>query len=741
MNYLSENKKFSFQSRAVDKDTFGVVSMTGSEGLSQLYQFDITLIAEDANIDMDEIIKEPASFFIHRPDKSKVPFHGIIAEFDLIRAVGSFYLYRARLVPRLWRLTMTHHNQIFLNSTPRDIISKVLQDGGLSPLDFEFRLQADYVTWEYACQYRESHYAFICRWMEHNGIYFFFDQSGDGEKLIMTDSRMSHVSPTFGSELTYSPVSGLESMHLDESIQSYICRRQQVPEKVTMQDYNYRKPSLEVQGSAQVDSNGHGEMHFYGDHFRTPEEGNKLAKIRAEEYLCREKQFHGESTVPYLMPGYTFTLKDHFRKDMNRSYHTIALEHQGNQVSYLVSGIREHLAGMEQESVYRNSFTAIEDSVQFRARRVTERPRLHGTINGRIDAAGSGKYAELDDKGRYKVILPFDRSGRGGGKASAWVRMMQPYGGTDHGMHFPLHKGCEVLLSFIDGDPDRPVIAGAVANPEHPSQVTTDDQTMSKLTTSGGNKIHIEDKEGSERILLHSPNQGSFVRIGAHNDPQDINDDDSKESSNSKGVKIATDYIFDIHSCTKNEIITGESTEWVGIIDSTVVLGAYLHTVLGGVIENHFKTKWECGNVVTKLAAEKTEAINSINTLAATHTQTLGELNTTAAAHTQTLGEINTTAAEYTQTLGNFNTIAESRTRILARIDDLAETHIEALNELNRVAEQYTRLLGQVNTVAENKIQTLGELTTVAEDKTEILDESTTIAGNSVTVSESVEMM
>ncbi len=128
------------------------------------------------------------------------------------------------------------------------------------------------------------------------------------------------------------------------------------------------------------------------------------------------------------------------------------LEHDGNQAGYLVSGLQDALAEGEREQHYRNRFTAIPALVQFRALFATPKARIYGTLSARVDAAASGKYAEVDDQGRYKIVLPFDLSGRGGGKASAFVRMMQPYTGADHGMHFPLHKGTEVLLTFIDGD-------------------------------------------------------------------------------------------------------------------------------------------------------------------------------------------------------------------------------------------------------------------------------------------------
>ncbi|WP_051305479.1 type VI secretion system Vgr family protein [Desulfogranum mediterraneum] len=734
MNYLVE-KKFSFQSKAVDRESFGVVSFSGTEGLSRLYHFDITLVAESADLDMDGIMQEPASFFIHRPDGSRVPFHGIIAEFELIRAVGPCYLYRALLVPKLWRLTLSHHNQIFLDRSAEDIIAQVLQDGGLSTLDFEFRLQGSYLTWEYACQYAESHYAFICRWMERNGIYFFFDQGKESEKLIMTDSKLAHVPSGQGSDLSYAPVSGLEAAHLDEAIQSFVCKRQLVPQTITLQDYNYRKPSLAVRGKAQVTASGHGEQYYYGDHFRTPEEGDKLARIRAEEMACKAQQFHGASTVPYLMPGYTFSLQNHFQQKMNSAYLTLRVEHQGNQASSLLSGIQEQLTGYELESVYSNTFSAIASEVQFRAERTTRRPRFHGTINGRIDGAGSGQYAELDEQGRYKVILPFDRAERQGGKASAWVRMLQPYGGSDHGMHFPLHKGCEVLLTFIDGNPDRPVIAGAVANPDSPSQITSANQTMAKLTTSGGNKLHIEDKTGSERILMHSPQQGSFVRIGAPNDPMvrplpsgtsAATSGGSGESGSAPGnppaagteaaekapegseeggagwkfktmekdkehfgIHLATDGLIDVEAATENKVILGEeSTTIVGeefhlnvLGYQHVVLGVESSFVIGGVTHYHFPSKWT-------LSADH-KKMHEMETNISTQALFISDSHEKIMANKVAIYE-------------NSDKISENETAITAERQRITENATEINATKESLAAETTSIRGEVTRIDEN---------------------------------------
>lgn len=780
MNYLT-SEKFSFDSKAVDTTTFGVVQFSGSEGLSQLYHFDILLVADDPDIDMNDLLQEKATFYIHRPDGSKVPFHGMLAEFSLERQVSDFFLYRALLVPRLWRLTLTHHNQIFLDMDPENIIGLVLEDGGLTAMDYEFRLQGNYVTWEYACQYGESHYNFIARWMERNGMYYFFDQSGNEEKLVITDTRMSHEPSEFGRKITYSPVSGMETFHLDEAIQSYKCIQKTVPQKVLLKDYNYRTPSLEVKGTAEVSRSGFGEMYYYGDHFRTPEEGNKLARIRSEELLCTSKQFQGKSTVPYLAPGFTAQLSNHFRQDMNRDYLIVSMDHFGNQASALISGLREQLAKSEQETVYRNTFIAIEDTVQYRAERTTVQPVLNGAITAKIDASGSGKYAEIDGQGRYKVVLPFDRSGRDGGKASAWLRMMQPYGGSDHGMHFPLHKGTEVLLTFIEGNPDRPVIAGSVANPENPSQVTTDNQTMAKLTTSGGNKIHIEDKEGSERILMHSPNQESFVRIGSENDPDsgdkppdpkpdptpgptpgppgpkgDKGDkgDKGEDGKSAKkesytfgdwdGIRMATGGAIVVHGTLENKVIYGESTLWFGglamqtyagirdlnvlIDNNTTVFGMDLKLNMGwSVAFKPFhktlraKTMTINGQTVT-LGADKVSITGGTTIINGDKTSVSGGTTTVRGDNTEVSGGTTTVRGNNAQVSGGTTTITGNRNTVSGGT--------------TTVSGNQTAVSGGVTTVNGDQTTVSGGVTTVTGDHTEVSGGATTITGGIITISD-----
>ncbi|MFH1983885.1 MAG: type VI secretion system tip protein TssI/VgrG [Pseudomonadota bacterium] len=713
MEYLTE-RKFSFTSNALPKDTFAVVNFNGEEGLSRTYRFDIGLVTDNAEIDLDAIMESPVKFTIHRDEGNDVSFSGILATFEQQHAVDDFVFYQATLVPRLWWLSLAYHNQVFLDKSVKEMVEAVLMDGGLTALDFEFRLQGTYEPQLYVCQYGESHLNFIDRWLAREGIYYYFEQTEHGEKIIFTDATIAHRESRYGWDLKFSPPSGLGDAHRTESIQGFVNRQHLLPKSMLLKDYNYEKPSMEMIGHAEVDPKGRGERFVYGEHFKTPEEGSRLAKIRAQELLCRKREFIGESTVPYVSPGFTFVLEGHYRSSFDQKYLTIEMTHAGSQTGYLISGIQKGLSDRERAVDYRNQFTAIPATVQFRGPRTAEQPKITGTLNAKIDAAGSGKYAELDEQGRYKVILPFDMSGRKQGKASAWLRMIQPYGGSDHGMHFPLHKNTEVLLTFIEGNPDRPVIAGAAPNPETPSPVTGADQTMAKITTSSGNKIHMEDKDGSERILMHSPKQGSFVRIGAPNDPEkweaegpgtDLSKSGT-QTEDSWGIHLFTHKLLDVTAQAKNEIILGEVSE--------TVIGLQTEMVFGGQIEVQLPEKLTYSNVENRLKASVTTAAGDLNQAIATANTVKGEVNTA-------IGNANTVKGEVNAAIGNANTAKGEVNAAIGNANTAKGEVNAAIGNANTVKGEVNDVIGNANTVKGEVNVAIGNANTVKGEVNEVI--------------------
>jgi type VI secretion system VgrG family protein len=483
---MSIQTRFYFQSKASSlvQDTFRVIRFNGQEEISQPFRFEIELVSDNADIDPDEVLQWPAFLTIERDGKRRM-VHGVLA------------------VPRLWLLSMSQQNQIYQDKSVPEIVEEELKgskDKGpaglaaanLTTKDFELRLTRKYQKREYVVQYGESDLNFISRLMEHEGLFYFFEHDDEKEKIIITDDNIHFPAIAEESSIPYRSPSGMVIAD-EESVRAISCRHRRMPKKLILKDYNYRTPHVPLQGEANVDGKGHGLISEYGNHFKTPEEGVSLAKIRAEEIRCRHAVFRGEGDCSLFLPGHRYTLEGHFRKDFNREYVITGVEHDGTQPIAGVSGLAND--GAEQLT-YRNTFTAITSDVPFRPERNTPKPRMYGIMNAHVDAALLTDRAEVDDQGRYKVVMPFDLSGSGEGKASRFVRMAQPYGGGSHGMHFPLHKDVEVIWACIDGDPDRPIIVGTVPNPLNPSVVTADNSTKNVIKTASGSFLEFNDGPG-----------------------------------------------------------------------------------------------------------------------------------------------------------------------------------------------------------------------------------------------------
>ena len=596
-NRLLANKRFEFSSTAFAADKFAVVEMEGFEAISQPFHFTLTLVSDDASIDFDTMLTHPATFVIYGPDgRTSTPYHGVLSEFDQLHRADGYVFYRAVLVPRLWNLSLYRISEVYLEEQPiTATLETILKNGQLNSADYEFKLTGTYRSRSFVCQYEETHLDFASRWMEHEGIYYYFDHSGQSDRLMVVDSQVMHDASAL--KIQYRPDDELDTGVSGSSVRDFVCRQKPLPKEVTLQDYNYRKAALPLKVSATVAQNGRGQVVLFGENFRNEEEGNRYAKLRAEEILCGGKVFSGEGTEVGLRSGYFAELSGHYRDDFNGQYLVTEIHHRGSQAGALLSGIRSPYGDAAQggETSYSNSFRAIAASLQFRPERVTPKPRVAGTMNATIDSEGSGPYADLDEYGQYKVQLPFDLTDKSADKGSARVRMATPYSGSDHGMHFPLHKGAEVLLSFIDGDPDRPVIVGAVPNSENHSLVNQQNPEDSRIRTAGGSELYMSDAanrkevalstasgnrvymrdEGSQPVMwMQSPYRSSAIGIGA------------TSTANPDGeIKTAADGRDGILIKSEGDIVThaeGATSTVVRKNQDSVVIGTANQVVVGG---------------------------------------------------------------------------------------------------------------------------------------------------------------
>ena len=488
---------FNFKAEG-SKAEFIVVKFQGRDSISDLFYFEIDLASTEKSVDLDAILKDKVSLTMTRGDEITT-YEGALASFEQLQLEDKYVMYRATLVPNLWFLTLNHQSRVFLDKTTPEIIEEVLKGANLSPEDYEIKVnQESYPKREFVVQHKETDLAFISRLMEHVGIFYFYSEG----KIILSDHPSIHQSFREKEEILYHQPKGMHTVG-EEAVHSLTCRQQTVPHRVLLQEYNYRKPKLDLKTDKAVLDQGMGVFMDYGDHYKDTKEGSKLAQIRGDEIKCRQKLFMGEGDCRGFRSGFKFSLTDHYRSDFDKEYLLIEVQHSGSQTGDFMKS--QSKKAQEEQPDYRNEFVCIAADVDFRPERTTSKPKIYGSLSARVDASGDGDQAEVDDQGRYKVIFPFDLSGRKDGKASAWIRMAQSYAGMDYGMHFPLHKGTEVLLTFIDGDPDRPIIQAAVPNPETKSPVTSENQTKSVIRDNYGNEIVLDSTPGDEHIRIHSP--------------------------------------------------------------------------------------------------------------------------------------------------------------------------------------------------------------------------------------------
>ncbi len=560
---MSQTRKYSFISSNLPANTFHVVSYTAREAISSPYFLDILLISEKTGLEMEDLAEGNAKFLLLYRNM-KLHYQGLVFRFEHLQTVNQYAHYRVQLAPRLWALSMNRHSQVFLDMSIPDILEKVLLDTGLlTNMDLEFRLSGNYPKREYVCQYNESHFDFVSRWCEREGIYYYFEQETHGEKLILTDSLMAHDPLPRQPVLRYHPISGMDLPTFGQMCSSFVCEESLVPQSIRLKDYNYRHPSLDMDsGVADIPQGGLGAVYNYGENLKSVDEAKHLAKIRAEGVHAGQKLFKGKGRAPFLRAGYLFTMQDHPDPGRNIDYLCTKAFRTGHQREYLTAGLGLPVDMDDGQFDHHIKFTAIVSDIQFRPQRVTEWPRFYGALNAVVESEGGEDYAHLDEQGRYKIRLPFDVANSPKGKGSCWIRMAQPYGGNGHGMHFPLHNGTEVLLTFYNGDVDRPIIAGALPNAENQSIVKNTNTPSNAIRSAGGNQLVLGDKKGQEFIGMFSPHAQSGIAIGSH------------KPGGGGSIAIATKGVFDEFSVGGTiEATLGSATSFVAGVDSSVSVG------------------------------------------------------------------------------------------------------------------------------------------------------------------------
>jgi type VI secretion system secreted protein VgrG len=604
-----------------------VVGFKGDEAISRPYRFEVFVTLGDADeLPLDAAIGARARLTID-PYDGKHPafaFTGIVASVELLHAHAGSSLLRVVIVPRLFLLGLSRHSRVFTKASVPSILLAIFESNGLGPDDVELRL-GSYDDEEHVCQYRESDLDFVSRWMEREGIYYYFEHGDEVEKLIVCDAH-AYADDLLGRPVRYVPESG-KDVSAGPCFRSFTYLETTLPASVKLKDYDYGHPSLSLVGAASVSPQGKGEVSLYGERFFTPAAGERLARTRAEELLAQRVTARAQGTRTHLRSGHVFELDEHPRAELNTRYLTIEAHHEGNYAAG--NGELRQRLGLAEDSVYHVTLGAIPASTQFRAPSRVPWPRIYGYENGVIDGEAQSVYAQIDEHGRYKVRLSFDERALASFGSSTFVRMMQPHGGGVEGFHFPLRKGTEVVVSFLGGDPDRPVIAGVVPNAFTPSPVTGTNHTTNVIQTGGYNRIEIEDQAGSERIVISTPHANSYLRIGEQGDQEEITAFTEKDirvdAQRNLELKAGQGGGGDMTTLVKDAMITTvergnqETTVTTGDLITTVTTGDLTTTVTTGNMD----TTVMSGTQTAEVEGAVTETYHDTQSTTVTHARTL----------------------------------------------------------------------------------------------------------------------
>jgi len=459
-------------------DRVRVRELSGRETISQLFSFDLD-VACDADHGLPEqalpgaevcLVFEEGGEEIRR-------VHGLLGPIrDRLDGTGDHRTYGLRVVPRAFRLTLVETQEIYLGQSIPDILRSKLARQDFGPDELELRLLDRYPAREIVVQYGESDLAFISRLTEHAGISFFFEHRDGRDRLVFTDHPSGFRPAEQAEEVRFRPRGEADDVFSIELVTDL------APTSFIVQDYNYRTPQVDLAACFDIDSGNGGGIVEHGSHVKTPEEAERTARVRAEERLSRQRVYEGRSSRPALHAGSKTTLLEHPRLPGPEPLLLVEIEHRATFPVFS----DEAGAG---KAVYTNSFRAIPAGTPYRPPRRTPRPALHGVVTGIIQPGPGGEIggvAQLDAEGRYTVQLHFDTAPPGEQKASHPMRMAQPFAGSSYGMNFPLRPGTEVLVAFANGDPDRPVIVGALYNATSPSPVATANATRNQIKSSSG---------------------------------------------------------------------------------------------------------------------------------------------------------------------------------------------------------------------------------------------------------------
>ena len=510
---LTQDNKLLSIKTPLDKDTLLLARFKGHEGLSELFHFDMDLFSEQQSIVFKGIIGENVTLTITLADGSSRFLNGIVSSFiqkhgssDQKNKLQTSY-YSASLVPWLWLLTRTSNSRIFQKLSVKDIAEKIFSEKKLS--HYRFELNNTYEKREYTVQYRETDFNFISRLLEEEGIYYFFEHE-DGKHTMVLADHSGVNNPCLTQESAKFKVTGREDFGHEDQIETLKMTKQIQATKYTLNDYNFEIPSSDLKITSDTTHDlvpGEREKYDYPGGYAKRSRGNTLAALRMEEEESRITSLSGTSNCRAFVSGGRFKLEKSYREDWNdKEYLLTRIIHKADQSDSYSTGSSPG----KEKKIYQNHFDCIPHEIPFRPRRKTPVPMVKG-VQTAVVVGPEGEEIYTDEHGRIKVHFHWDRNDKFDENTSCWLRVCQAMAGNGWGAMFLPRIGHEVIVNFIEGNPDQPIVTGQVYNGMNPPPYTLpEDMTRSTFKSnsspgSGGfNEIRFEDKQDKEQIFIHA---------------------------------------------------------------------------------------------------------------------------------------------------------------------------------------------------------------------------------------------
>jgi len=560
------------------KDDLLLVGFSGHEAVSQLFSFQLELLAKNkTSIDFDKLLGQKVNVQLGLPGSGKRYFGGICSRFSQGGRDAEFTSFRMEMVPQFWLLTRSAQSRIFQQKAVPDILKKVLEG-----LDVTYEIQGSFQPRDYCVQYRETDFNFASRLMEEEGIYYFFKHTSDGHKMVVANTPQSHPDMPERSKVTFETI---QAGHLrkEDRIHDWEKAQELRSGKYTLWDHSFELPGKNLEAKKtivesvavgtkthklKVGENDKLELYDYPGEYaqrfdgidpgggdraadlqKVFQDNTRTVEIRMQEEALPSLLIHGAGGCRQWTSGCKFTLESHF--DANGQYVVTAVHHSAQMSAGYRSGDGEGFH-------YQNSFSCIPVALPFRPPRITPKPVVHGTQTA-VVVGQPGEEIFTDKYGRVKVQFPWDREGKNDANSSCWVRVGSVWAGKQWGgIHIP-RVGQEVLVAFQEGDPDQPIIVGSVYNADQmPPYTLPDNKTQSGIKTrstlKGGtdnfNELRFEDKKDSEQVYFHA--EKNFDRVVENNDTLKVGSD--KADDGSQTIEVWKDRTETVK--TGNELVT-----------------------------------------------------------------------------------------------------------------------------------------------------------------------------------------